>query len=112
MVKMPNLDELKKMGSGLIDSAKSVDFGGMVDKVKTGMESVGFKKGVGPLQGDEAVRAVFQNVQAILNELNEIQVKQVSLMKQLAQQLPEIQGVVQNYQNIINEIQKKPEDTK
>lgn len=42
-MKMPGLDDLKKMGSGLVDTSK---IGGVVTKIKSGMEDVvaGFGK--------------------------------------------------------------------
>ncbi|GEM_PF-6105255 len=40
-MKIPTLDDLKKASAGLMDTAKSAGLGGMVDKLKAGIESVG-----------------------------------------------------------------------
>ncbi len=94
MVKLPGLDDLKKMGSDLIDSAKTVKFGEMLDKVKAGVESVSGKKA--PIVvTDEKFKEVFQNIFTTLNQLAEAQAVQVNALKQAEKQLEELAKLVE-----------------
>jgi hypothetical protein len=96
MVKIPSLDELKKMGSGLIDQAKSVKFGEMVDKVKSGIESVSGKKAPTEV-GDEALKTVFTSIYGSLNELTQAQTAQINAVKKLETQLEQLAKIVETY---------------
>lgn len=88
MVKIPGLDDLKKMGTGLIDSAKSVKFGEMVEKFTS--------KGSGPIpQGDEAVKAIFQNIHSSISELIEMQNNQTTTIKKLQSQIADLGRIVE-----------------
>lgn len=89
MVKLPGIDDLKKMGSGLIDSAKSVKIGEMVDKLKSGIEStVGSKSGVP--QSNEEVKKLFEEIHAELNLLTEEHAKSTSTIRKIHGQLVEL----------------------
>ena len=94
MVKIPGLDDLKKMGTGLIDSAKSVKLGEMVDKLKTGIESVGSKAGANIPQGDAAMKEIFQGLNASVNELLQMHTAQVTAVKKLQSQLADLARVI------------------
>lgn len=96
MVKIPSLDELKKMGSGLIDQAKAVKFGEMVDKVKSGIDSVGGKKT--PDIKDVNLKSLFQELFTALNELASAQTSQVNAIKKIEKQLEALAKVVETYQ--------------
>lgn len=97
MVKIPSLDELKKMGSGIIDQAKAVKFGEMVDKVKTGIDSVSGKKS--PVQtGNEDLKGVFQSIYATLNEMTQAQAAQLNAVKKIENQLEQLAKIVETYQ--------------
>lgn len=97
MVKIPGLDELKKMGTGLIDQAKAVKFGEMVDKVKSGIDSVSSGK-KGPVEvSDEAIKNLFVGIFAGLTELNQVQAAQQNAIKNIQRQVEELAKVVQAY---------------
>jgi len=90
MVKIPGMDDLKKMGTGLIDSAKSVKIGEMVDKLKSGIEStVVSKKSVVP-QSSEAVKKLFEGLYAELDLLKAEQTKMANSVKKIQDQLVEL----------------------
>lgn len=93
MVKIPGLDDLKKMGSGILDSAKSIKLTEMVDKVRTGVESVSGKGGAIP-QGDEAIKTAFQGVYAGINEVLEMQSAQSQAIKKLQGQIADLARVI------------------
>ena len=99
MVKIPNFEDLKKMGTGLIDSAKSVNFGEMIDKVKTGIDNVG-KSGGNIPQGDEGIKVLFEGLNASLNELVTMQAAQVTVTKKIQSQLADLGRVIQANQTV------------
>lgn len=94
MVKIPNLDDLKKMGTGLIDSAKNVKFGEMMDKVKSGIDNVSGKGGVNVPQGDEAIKVLFEGLNTSVNELLAIQSQQVTVTRKIQSQLADLSRVI------------------
>ena len=95
MVKIPGFDELKKMGSGLIDQAKTVKFGEMVDKVKSGIESVSGKKV--PIEvTDEAFKQVFQGIYSALTELTQAQTAQINAVKKMEAQLEVLAKMIES----------------
>lgn len=91
MVKIPGLDDLKKMGSDLLDSAKTVNISGVMDKIK----SVG---GPGQPPTNEALGVIYQNIHATLSEWVTIQNKQTELVKKMQSQLTELGTVVERLQ--------------
>ncbi len=94
MVKIPSLDDLKKAGADLVDSAKS---GKLVDQLKSHIESVGerlTKDGSQMPQGDDPVKAQFKVLQATLNELYESQSAQNELIKKFETQLGVLAKVI------------------
>ncbi len=113
MVKIPNLDELKKMGSSLLDQAKSVNIGGMVDKVKASVESVGKK--TPPEFNNESLKNAFTGLYATLKELAETQNAQLAVVKKIETQLEQLALMVEASQtppapaDLINEVKKKDE---
>lgn len=99
MVKIPNLDDLKKMGSGLVDSAKSVKFGEVVDKLKSGIESVSMKKSPDATNvSDEAVQALFTSIYTSLNDIAAAQAAEAEVVKKIQGQLAELAKVLERYQ--------------
>lgn len=94
MVKLPNLDELKKMGSGLIEQAKTVKFREMVDKVKSGIESASGKKPPTEI-ADPDIKAVFQSIYTHLNELTQTQTLQLNVIKKIETQLTQLATILQ-----------------
>lgn len=100
MVKIPGLDDLKKMGADLIDSAKSVNISETVDKLKSKMESLGGKKEAAAISGDNPEQAVLASLSASLNELIAMQVLHASTIKKIQDQLAELAKVI--------EVKKKP----
>ena len=99
MVKIPSLEDLKKMGSGLIDSAKSVKLNDMVDKFKSGIESVNFRKNTSSVDAkDEDLNQVFAGIYASLKELAEAQAAQDNAAKKIQTQLNILTKVLENYQ--------------
>lgn len=98
MVKIPGLDDLKKMGSELMDSAKSGKFGEMVDKMKSGIESVGSRK-VPVEVTDEVLKTAFEGMFATLEQLVQAQTEQMASLKRAEKQLDELAMIVESYQN-------------
>lgn len=94
MVKIPNLEDLKKMGTGLIDSAKNVKFGEMMDKVKTGIENVSGKGGGNIPQGDDAIKTVFEGLNTSIKELIDMQSTQLTAAKKIQSQLSDLGRVI------------------
>ena len=113
MVKIPGLDDLKKMGNDLIDSAKTVKLGGMVDKIKGGMESVGIKRDTTTLAaGGDPLAQMVQDANATFAELMTVQAQQAQLIKKLQNQLTEMSRVVGTYQKPAQPEIKEEEDKK
>lgn len=98
MVKIPGLDELKKMGTDLIDSAKTGKLNEMVDKFKSGIESIGTQKGAAEVITDDAMKNLFQGIYATLNELTQAQTAQVTAIKKMEKQLEDLAKQVEKYQ--------------
>lgn len=94
MVKIPGLDDLKKMGTGLIDSAKSVKLSEVVDKVKSGIETVSGKGGGNIPQGDEALKVLFEGLHASLKELLEAEAAQQMITKKIQSQLSDLGRII------------------
>ena len=94
MVKIPGLDDLKKVGSDLFDSAKTIKMGDMVDKFKSGMEAVGFKKSGEIPQGDEAIKAQFEALYVTLKTLQETQNTQAALIKKVEGQVSDLAKIL------------------
>jgi len=98
MVKIPGLDDLKKMGADLMDSAKSVNLGGMVDKLKSGIESVSSKKDAGDVpQDSNELQNLFQELQKTLNEFSAAQATQTAAMKRMQNLLTDLARVTAAY---------------
>lgn len=89
MVKIPGVDDLKKMGADLIDSAKSVKLGEMVDRLKTGVESITKKSPVVP-QSSEEVKQLFTGIHAELEQLAEKHSQSLQALKKIQGQLIEL----------------------
>ncbi|MDR3490672.1 MAG: hypothetical protein P4M12_01350 [Gammaproteobacteria bacterium] len=110
-MKIPGLDELKKASADLMDSAKSKGLGGMMDKLKAGIDSMGermVKPGTTetsnvvkdepvapsapvaekakPVAAAEDVQAILQEMRAALVELTQMQVSQDELIKKINNQ--------------------------
>ncbi len=99
MVKIPGLDDLKKIGSDLIDSAKTVKLSGVVDKVRAGIESVSGKKTeTEPVSTDDPLKKLLQETNTTLNELAAAESAQMSLIKKLQGQLHTLMKTAENYQ--------------
>ncbi len=96
MVKIPSLDDLKKVGAGLVDSAKSVKLNEMVGKVKSGIETVSssLKKEAPIPEGDEAIKNLFQSLYASLSELSQMQATQNALIKKVENEISQLAKVV------------------
>lgn len=109
MVKIPGLDDLKKMGSDLIDSAKTVNLSGVVDKIKGGMESAGSKKTATSETGDPLAERV-QEAQTTFAELLAVQNQQAQLIKKLQNQLAEMSKIAATYQKPLQP--EQPQDEK
>jgi uncharacterized coiled-coil protein SlyX len=101
MVKLPKFDDLKKMGSDLLDSAKSVKLNEIVDKFKSSIESVSVKRSSSD-QGvqDQALEQVFIAIYASLKELTDAQTAQESAVKKIQNQLNSLTKVLEKYQKL------------
>ncbi len=92
MVKLPGFDELKKIGSSLIDSAKSVNISEKVDKLKSKVESMSSKKEA--VMSDEA-SVMLAAISASLNEVIAVQAVQASAIKKIQGQLADLAKVIE-----------------
>jgi hypothetical protein len=95
MVKIPGLEDLKKMGADLIDSAKSVNIGETVDKLKSKMEAISGKREVVIPAGDNPVQQMLAGVMTALNELAAAQAVQVDTIKKIQHQLADLAKVIE-----------------
>lgn len=109
MVKIPGLDDLKKMGSGLMDSAKALKLGDMVDKVKTSVESVTSKRPTQAPLGDEGIKKLFEEINVSLNELMESQGSQSKAIKNIQGQLSNLSRAIEALQQPATEVKVNPE---
>ncbi len=112
MVKIPGLEDLKKIGSDLVDSAKTVKLGDMVDKLKTGIESVTKKSGPEKALGDDPLGKLLQETNGILNELLAAHSAEMAAIKKLQIQLNEITRVAATYQKPVVPPTQSEEDNK
>ena len=94
MVKIPGFDELKKMGSSLIDSAKSVNIGETVDKLKT----LGGKKTAAAPAEQNTPAGMAAAISASLDELIAVQALQASAIKKIQEQLAELNKMIETGQ--------------
>ena len=109
MVKIPGLDDLKKIRSDLIDSAKTVKLSGVVNKVKAGIESVSGKKTeTEPVSADDPLKKLLQETNTTLNELAATESAQMSLIKKLQGQLNTLMKTAGNYQKRAPAAPEKP----
>lgn len=104
MVKIPGLDDLKKMGTGLIDSAKTVNLSGVMDKLKSGVDSVA--KGKQPPTAEQ-LGSIYQAAHITMAEILTLQANQTELVKKLQNQLIELGTVVENLQKPATPEEKK-----
>jgi len=117
MVKIPGLDDLKKMGAGLIDSAKSVNISETVDKLKSKVEALGGKKEAATLSGDNPEQVMLANLSTSINELIAMHTLQASAIKKIQDQLAELARVIETKQKPVTTTMTtgtefKQEDTK
>jgi hypothetical protein len=87
MVKIPSLDDLKKAGAGFMDQAKTGNYSGMVDKIKSGIDSVTVNKGGPAAVGDDAVKSQLQALQVSIDELTAAQSQQTAALRNLQNNL-------------------------
>ncbi len=99
MVKIPGFDELKKMGTSLIDSAKSVNVGETVDKLKSKVESLGGKKAAVVSSEPGSASAMIAAISASLDELIAVQALQASAIKKIQEQLAELNKIIEEKKN-------------
>lgn len=109
MVKIPNLDDLKKMGSNLLDTAKSVKLTEVVDKLKSGIETVGGKKSAAMPAADEAIQTLFTSIYTSLNEMAAAQAAEAEVIKKIQVQLSELAKVLERYQKTDTETKQDEE---
>jgi peptidoglycan hydrolase CwlO-like protein len=83
MVKLPNLDDLKKWGNDFVDATKAINIKEMVDHFK------GFIP-----QQNEKTKQLFNDIRATLQELNKAQPGQDALVKKLEQQVAELEKLM------------------
>jgi hypothetical protein len=88
MVKIPSLDELRKMGSDIMNSAKNVDVSGVVDKIKNRVETVSEK--FSGTQGS-SVKHSLDRVNAGLNELMTFAPNEINAIKKIQADVAELQ---------------------
>jgi hypothetical protein len=95
MVKLPGLDELKKMGSNLIDSAKSVNVGEAVDKLKGKIESMSGQKAAVVPEGGDPVAVALANLSTSVDELVAVAALQASAIKKIQGQLADLAKMIE-----------------
>jgi hypothetical protein len=95
MVKMPSLDDLKKVGANLVDTAKAANLGEVVNKLKTGVEAVTAKKEDVVAAADaDPLKAQLQTLHASLQELTQLQAAQAALSKNIESQLSALTKII------------------
>jgi hypothetical protein len=94
MVKIPSLDELKKAGAGFVNQAKSGDYSGMVDKIKTGIDNMTVNKGP-VIPGDTSIAGQFQQINAIIAEIGLAQTSQNAGIRKLESQLDSLARILE-----------------
>jgi cell division FtsZ-interacting protein ZapD len=91
---MPSLDDLKKAGANLVDSAKS---GKLVEDIKARIETVGermTRDGAAMPASETPIKEQFKVVQATLKEIYQSQSAHTELLKKLETQLGVLSKVV------------------
>jgi predicted nucleic acid-binding Zn-ribbon protein len=97
MVKIPSLDDLKKAGSGLLNQAKAGNYSGMVDSIKSGIDSVTVNAPKDATDvGDGSVQSRLKALQKKLSELNDAQMRQAVEMQKLQAEITELSAKVEN----------------
>jgi hypothetical protein len=86
MVKIPSFDELKKAGAGFVNQAKTGDYSGMVDRIKSGIDNITVNKGP-VIPGDTSIASQFQQINAIIAEIGLAQASQNAGIRKLESQL-------------------------
>jgi hypothetical protein len=87
MVKIPSLDDLKKASTDFMDQARTTGLSGMVDKIKTGIDSATQKTSTPITPGDNAVKNQIQLLQATLAEVTQAQSVQAAAIRKIESQL-------------------------
>jgi CII-binding regulator of phage lambda lysogenization HflD len=91
MVKIPSLNDLKKAGSGLLDQAKAGNYSGMVDSIKTGIDSVTVNAPQDTTDvGDGSVESRLKGLQKRLSALNDVHMKQAAELQKLQAEITEL----------------------
>lgn len=87
MVKIPSMDDLKKAGAGFADKVKAGEFNYVVDKLKSGIDSVTKKDGAPAATGDNVLQNQIQTLKAALAELIQAQAVQSATIRKIESQL-------------------------
>lgn len=109
MVKIPSLDDLKKMGSDLMTSAKNIKMDNVVEKIKTQVETVSAK--FNTLSG---AKGSLDRINAGLNELLQSQPHRADAIKKIQAEVALLQKAVEAElaEKAAAEAQTKPTETK
>lgn len=93
MIKIPSLEDLKKAGAGLVDSAKSANIGGAFEKLKSSLEGKNDAPAT-PSTGDP-IKAQLQTIQTSLTDLAQMQTAQTALTKNIESQLATLAKIIE-----------------
>lgn len=96
MVKLPSLEDLKKAGSNLVDSAKQIKFDEIADKIKSGVESVSssLHKSTPEVPTDDALKSQFQDLYGSLDELTTLFASQAIVVKKIENQIESLGKII------------------
>ncbi len=118
MVKIPSLDDLKKASSDLVDSAKTAGFSGVIEKLKSGLESVGASinsasdntsgsatgaQTVSKVQMTGPLKDLLQAMRSNLVELSQLQVAQTDMLKKIDSQFIQLTQMIEAGQSNTDE---------
>jgi hypothetical protein len=97
MIKLPSLDDLKKAGNSLVDSAKS---GKLMDQIKSQVETLGANiskpgQGTEVPTGDNPIQNQFIVLYASIEELRQAQAATAAVVKKFENQLDVLKKVIE-----------------
>lgn len=97
MIKLPSLDDLKKAGNNLVESAKS---GKLMDQIKSQVETLGAniarpEAGTEVPTGADPIKNQFIVLYATVEELRQTQAAQSAVIKKFENQLDVLKKVIE-----------------
>jgi flagellar capping protein FliD len=110
MVKIPSFDDLKKAGTDFMDQARTSGISGVVDKIKSGMDSVTKADGTPVASTEGGVNNQIQALQKSLADVTKVQATQAEAIRKIDSQLTALSNAVAQpttTETVIKEEEKK-----